>query len=172
MWRTTLKSIAAHKRRQFATGLAVLLGVAFLSGTLVLMRTVTDGFADILGEANAGTDALVRSSIKVGAGDFPERGLVDRSLAGTIAAVDGVAAVAPRIESSGRVVGADGDPSAATGPPSPATGSTTTGSTPTTWPRAAPLPRRARSSSTRRRPRRATWWSARRPWCARLSPST
>jgi putative ABC transport system permease protein len=116
MWRTTLKSIAAHKRRQFATGLAVLLGVAFLSGTLVLMRTVTDGFADILGEANAGTDALVRSSIKVGAGDFPERGLVDRSLAGTIAAVDGVAAVAPRIESSGRVVGADGDPLGGDGP--------------------------------------------------------
>jgi putative ABC transport system permease protein len=116
VWRTTLKSIAAHKRRQFATGLAVLLGVAFLSGTLVLMRTVTDGFADILAEANAGTDALVRSSVEVGAGDFPERGLVDRSLAGTIAAVDGVAAVAPRIESSGRVVGADGDPLGGDGP--------------------------------------------------------
>jgi putative ABC transport system permease protein len=110
MWRTTLKSIAAHKRRLLATCSAVLLGVAFLSATLVLVHTLTTGFADILAKANAGTDALVRSSVQVGGGDFPERGLVDRSLAGTIAAVDGVAAVAPRIEGTGRIVGADGDP--------------------------------------------------------------
>ena len=29
MWRITLRSVAAHKRRLLATGLAVLLGVAF-----------------------------------------------------------------------------------------------------------------------------------------------
>jgi putative ABC transport system permease protein len=110
MWRTTLKSIAAHKRRLLATCSAVLLGVAFLSGTLVLVHTLTSGFSGILAKANAGTDALVRSSVQVGGGDLPERGLVDRSLAGTIAAVDGVAAVAPRIENNGRIVGADGDP--------------------------------------------------------------
>jgi putative ABC transport system permease protein len=110
VWRITLRSIAAHKRRLLATCSAVLLGVAFLSATLVLVHTLTTGFADILAKANAGTDALVRSSIQVGGGDFPERGLVDRSLAGTIAAVDGVAAVAPRIENNGRIVGADGDP--------------------------------------------------------------
>jgi putative ABC transport system permease protein len=110
MWRVTLKSIAARRRRLLATCSAVLLGVAFLSATLVLVHTLTTGFADILAKANAGTDALVRSSVQVGGGDFPERGLVDRSLAGTIATVDGVASVAPRIESSGRIVGADGDP--------------------------------------------------------------
>jgi putative ABC transport system permease protein len=116
MWRTTIKSIAAHRRRLLATCLAVLLGVAFLSGTLVLSYTLTSGFADILADAHAGTDALVRSSVEVGAGDFPERGLVDRSLAGTIAAVDGVAAVAPRIESNGRIADADGDPIGGDGP--------------------------------------------------------
>jgi putative ABC transport system permease protein len=110
----------------------VLLGVAFLAATLVLSHTVANGFAGILAEANAGTDALVRSSVEVGAGDFPERGLVDRSLAETIAAVDGVAAVAARIEGYGRIVGADGDPLGATGPLLPATGSRTTSSTPTT----------------------------------------
>jgi putative ABC transport system permease protein len=110
MWRTTLKSIAAHKRRLLATCSAVLLAVAFLSGALVLIHTVSSGFSDILARANSGTDALVRSSVQVGGGDFPERGLVDRSLARTIAAVDGVAAVAPRIENNGRIVGADGDP--------------------------------------------------------------
>jgi putative ABC transport system permease protein len=110
MWRTTLSSIAAHKRRLLATCSAVLLGVAFLSGTLVLVQTLTSGFADLLADANAGTDALVRSSAEVGSESVAERGLVARSLANAIAAVDGVAAVAPRIESSGRIVGADGDP--------------------------------------------------------------
>ena len=110
MWRITLKSIAGHKRRLLATGLAVLLGVAFLAGTLVLYHTLINGFSDVIAEANKGTDALVRSSLELGQEERTERGLIDRSLADTIATVDGVAAVAPRIESSGRIVGADGDP--------------------------------------------------------------
>ena len=110
MWRITLKSIAAHKRRLLASGLAVLLGVAFLAGTLVLYHTLINGFSDVIAEANKGTDALVRSSLELGQEERTERGLVDRSLADTIAAVDGVATVAPRIEGSGRIVGADGDP--------------------------------------------------------------
>jgi putative ABC transport system permease protein len=110
MWRTTLRSIAGHKRRLLGTGSAVLLGVAFLSGTLVIYRTLVDGFSDILTEAYAGTDAEVRSSNEVGREEVTERALVDRSLVNTIAAVDGVAAVAPRIENDARIVGADGDP--------------------------------------------------------------
>jgi putative ABC transport system permease protein len=117
MWRTTLKSVNAHKRRLLATCSAVLLGVAFLSGTLVLGDTMTNGFADMFTEANAGTDALVRSSVEVGVSDFAERGPVDRALVDEIAAVDGVAAVAPRIEGYGRIVGADGDPLGGNGPP-------------------------------------------------------
>jgi putative ABC transport system permease protein len=116
VWRTTLKSIAVHKRRLFATCSAVLLSVAFLSGTLVLVRTLTTGFADIVAEANAGNDALVRSSVEVGLEDVTERGLVDRSLADAVGAVDGVGAVAPLIEGSGRIVGADGDPIGGSGP--------------------------------------------------------
>jgi putative ABC transport system permease protein len=109
MWQTTLKSLAAHKRRLLSTGSAVLLGVAFLSATLVLVHTVTVGFSDAIADAYAGTDAVVRSDVEVGREELTERALVDRSLEDTLAAVDGVAAVAPRIESDGRIVGADGD---------------------------------------------------------------
>jgi putative ABC transport system permease protein len=116
MWRTTLKTIVAHRRRLLATCSAVLLGVAFLSGTLVLAGTMTSGFSAVVEKANAGTDALVRSGVEVGLEDVAERGLVDSSLADTIAAVDGVAAVAPRIESDGLIVGADGDPVGGGGP--------------------------------------------------------
>ena len=116
MWRITLRSIAAHRRRLLATGLAVLLGVAFLAGTLVLYHTLINGFSDVIAEANKGTDALVRSSLELGQEERTERGLIDRSLADTIAAVDGVAAVALRIENNGRIVGADGDPIGGGGP--------------------------------------------------------
>ena len=71
MWHVTLKTLAAHKRRLLATCSAVLLGVAFLSATLVLSHTLTRGFTDTLAKANAGTDALVRSGVEVGSGDFP-----------------------------------------------------------------------------------------------------
>ena len=117
MWRTTLKSIGAHKRRLLSTCTAVLLGVAFLSGTLVLGDTMTEGFGDMFTEANAGTDALVRSATEVGEADFAERGLIDRALVDEVAAVDGVAAAEPRIEGSARIVGADGDPLGGNGPP-------------------------------------------------------
>ena len=117
MWRTTLKSLGAHKRRLLGTCTAVLLGVAFLSGTLVLGDTMTEGFGDMFTEANAGTDAVVRSATEVGEADFSERGLVDRSLVDEVAAVDGVAAAEPRIEGSARIVGADGDPLGGNGPP-------------------------------------------------------
>jgi putative ABC transport system permease protein len=121
MWRTTLKSIGAHKRRLLATCSAVVLGVAFLSATLVLGDTMTAGFSDLFTEANAGTDAVVRSSVEVGDDDFSERGLVPADLAGEIAAVDGVAAAAPLVEGSGRIVGKDGDPLGGNGPPTVAT---------------------------------------------------
>jgi putative ABC transport system permease protein len=117
MWRTTLKSLGAHKRRLLATCSAVLLGVAFLSGTLVLGDTMTRGFNDMFADANAGTDAMVRSDVEVGEADVAERGLVDAALADEIAALDGVAATAPRIEGYGRIVGADGDPIGGNGPP-------------------------------------------------------
>jgi putative ABC transport system permease protein len=116
MWRITLKSLGAHKRRLLATCSAVLLGVAFLSSTLVLIATVTNGFSETLADANEGIDALARSSVEVGQEDVTERGLIHRSLVDTIAAVDGVAAVAPRIENDGRILGADGDPIGGGGP--------------------------------------------------------
>ncbi|HET6948940.1 MAG TPA: FtsX-like permease family protein [Acidimicrobiales bacterium] len=117
MWRTTLKSLGAHKRRLLATCSAVVLGVAFLAGTLVLGDTMTAGFSDLFAESNAGTAAVVRSATEVGEGDFAERGLVDAALADRIAGLDGVAAAAPLIEGSGRIVGRDGDPLGGNGPP-------------------------------------------------------
>ena len=120
MWRTTVKSIGAHKRRLLATSSAVVLGVAFLSGTLVLGDTMETGFGDMFSEANAGTDAVVRSATEVGDEDVSERGLLDASVVDDVAAVDGVATAVPEIYGIGQIVGSDGDPIGGNGPPTQA----------------------------------------------------
>jgi putative ABC transport system permease protein len=120
MWRTTIKSIGAHKRRLLATSSAVVLGVAFLSGTLVLGDTMETGFGGMFSDANAGTDAVVRSATEVGDEDVSERGLLDASVVDDVAAVDGVATAVPEIYGIGQIVGSDGDPIGGNGPPTQA----------------------------------------------------
>jgi putative ABC transport system permease protein len=120
MWRTTLKSIGAHKRRLLATCSAVVLGVAFLSGTLVLGDTMRSGFGDMFSAANAGTDAIVRSRTEVGSNDISERGLLGADVVDKVAAVRGVAAAVPEIYGIGQIVGADGDAIGGNGPPTQA----------------------------------------------------
>jgi putative ABC transport system permease protein len=115
--RATLTSLAAHKRRLFSTATAVLLGVAFLSGTLVMGDTMRGGFTDTFTQANAGIDAVSRSSTEVGEGEFSERGLLPDDVVDQVRAVDGVAAAAPVIEGIGQIVGAGGDPLGGNGPP-------------------------------------------------------
>jgi putative ABC transport system permease protein len=117
MWKTTLASIRGHKRRLLATSSAVLLGVAFLTGTLVFGDTTSRAFGDLFDEANAGTDALVRSSIDIGTDGPTQTGLLDEALADEIAGLDGVAAAAPVVERAGQLVGSDGDPLGGQGPP-------------------------------------------------------
>ena len=69
MFKLTWKNLLAHKRRLAATFIAVVLGVAFLSGNLVLTDTITRTFDDLFADVNRGTDAVVRSSVKI-EGDF------------------------------------------------------------------------------------------------------
>lgn len=117
MWRTTIRTVGAHKRRFLATCSAVLLGVAFLSGTLVLGDTMRAAFLDMFTEANAGIDAYVRNTTVVGEGDFTERGPVDAALLDDVSAVEGVAVAAPVIEGTAQITGSDGDPLGGNGPP-------------------------------------------------------
>ena len=120
MLKLTSKSMWAHKRRLFGTVLAVVLGVAFLAGTLVLGDTMRAGIDDAFTTANAGIDSVVRSSTKVGSEETETRALVDASLAQRVARVDGVAAAIPNVDALGQIVGADGDPIGGNGPPTQA----------------------------------------------------
>ncbi len=69
MLHVTLKGLLAHKLRLALTALAVVLGVAFMAGSLVLTDTIRSVFDDLFAEVNAGTDAIVRKQ-ETFEGDF------------------------------------------------------------------------------------------------------
>ena len=69
MWKVTRRGLAGHKLRFLLTALAVVLGVSFISGTLVLTSTIQKTFDDLFADINRGTDAAVRSA-NVIKGDF------------------------------------------------------------------------------------------------------
>src|SRR5687768_1024275 len=105
MLRITLKSLWAHKRRLFGTFAAVAIGVAFLSGTLVLGDTLKANFHDLFTEANAGIDVVVRGEEIIDSDFATDRPLIDDSLAETFTEIDGVAAAFPQIEGYGALIG-------------------------------------------------------------------
>src|SRR5438046_9564057 len=92
------KGLLAHKRRMFGTFLAVFLGVAFLSGTLVLGDTLRGNCDNLFTEANAGTDAVVRHASKLGTDPgeaMSQRGLSDKTVVVTWCSVDDDLTVRP-----------------------------------------------------------------------------
>ncbi|MFI1561764.1 ABC transporter permease [Streptomyces sp. NPDC020490] len=117
--RLSAASLRAHKRRFAGTFLAVFLGVAFLTGTLVMGDTLRAGFDTMFGDAARGTDAVVRGADAITAPGESQgvRRPVDAHLADALAAVPGVAAAEPDIQGAGQLVGADGEPVGGKGPP-------------------------------------------------------
>ena len=110
MFKLTMRELAAHKLRLVTTAFAVLLGVAFMAGTLVFTETIGAAFDSTLAEANEGVDAYVRtpSAIDVGYGEPGPR--LDASIAQNVATVDGVDEIALRINGYAQLVGPDGEP--------------------------------------------------------------
>ena len=111
MLRHSLKSAWQHKRRLISTVVAVVLGVAFMSGTLVLSDTLDRSFDEAFGEVLADTDAEVRGPALIDTGFGVLRAPVDDALIEVIADVEGVAAVGPYVEFAGaRVLDTEGEP--------------------------------------------------------------
>src|ERR671918_787333 len=112
MVKTALRNLLAHRMRLFTTGLAVVLGVAFIAGTLVLTDTITKTFDDLFTDAYADTDAMVRAEASFedpnGFGDL--RGRLDASLVDQVADVEGVAVASGDVWGFAQVVDKDGEP--------------------------------------------------------------
>ena len=113
MFWMTIKGLLARKRRLFTTALAVTLGVAFMSGTLVLTDTIGKTFDDLFGDALANTDAQVRQIAAFegvpGADTADQRGRVAASLIPVLRNVKGVAVAEGDIFGYARLLGKDGE---------------------------------------------------------------
>ena len=111
MWTLAIKSVLAKKLRLFSTALSVLLGIAFLSGTLVFTDTLQRTFDDLFANVFAETDSYVRSSVSLDLGfGETQRGRIPDDVLGQVRGVDGVADAQPVVQGYAQLVGSDGDP--------------------------------------------------------------
>ena len=106
MLRTTLKSLAARKLRLLLTATAIVLGVTFATGALVLTDTSTRLFDDQFAQATAGVDVVVRDAAAFGAamGVEVERDPVPADVLETIRTTSGVAGAEGSVRGSALLV--------------------------------------------------------------------
>ncbi|HWU08117.1 MAG TPA: ABC transporter permease [Streptomyces sp.] len=105
MFRTAVRNVLAHKARLLMTVLAVMLGVAFVSGTLV--------FTDTLGNAFRNQSAKNYDKVAVAVTTWAERGdeetaAVDEATLKKIQDLDGVAEATGRVSGFAGVADTDG----------------------------------------------------------------
>jgi putative ABC transport system permease protein len=105
-----MKGLMARKLRLLTTSLAVLLGVAFMSGTLVLTDTIGKTFDDLFADVNAGTDAYVRGASVIESDFGDQRPRVDTSIVEAVRGVEGVAAATGTIQGYTQIVDREGEP--------------------------------------------------------------
>lgn len=111
MLKVTLKELIAHRLRFALTALAVLLGVAFISGTLVLNDTIKRTFDNLFADVNRGTDAYVRAREKLSGGfRNDQRARVPASLVPAIETVRDTATAEGHVQFYAQLVDKKGDP--------------------------------------------------------------
>ena len=121
MNRVAWRSVRAHAKQFFLTTFAVVLGVAFLSGTLALRASMSETFSKL-------TSSTITSDLYVqgpkiasdgnnGSSDSTQTQPIDSSLADQIKQIDGVEAANPGTQVTGVLVGANDTPVSNMGAP-------------------------------------------------------
>ena len=93
MIKVALRGLAGRKLRAVLTGIAIVLGVAMISGTYILTDTVQSAFNNLFTDTYAGTDAVVTGrglDISID-GEKPPDPPIPASVLDTVRGVDGVA---------------------------------------------------------------------------------
>lgn len=112
MFRTILANLARRKLRLLATSLAVLLGVMFTSGTLVLTDSLQGTFDNLFSNVYQGTSAVVRSNAHIEGGiEFgatPSRGTLNDALVAQVSDVKGVAGAEGSVGGYAQVIKVNG----------------------------------------------------------------
>jgi putative ABC transport system permease protein len=117
MIRIALRSLWSRKLRTALTLLAILLGVAMISGTYVLTDQINRGFDDIFKKSVQGTDVnITRKSVFTGTNYYGPGGTLPESLLTQVKGTPGVAEAVGSVGASGSVV-IDGKPVSTGGAP-------------------------------------------------------
>jgi putative ABC transport system permease protein len=106
MMRIALRNVRAHKARLLMTVLAVMLGVAFVSGTLVFTDSVTGAYTASAEKSFAHLDVRVRPV--VGFGEAGSGRLLDQALLDRARALPGVSAADGTVSGFAALAGRDG----------------------------------------------------------------
>ncbi len=134
MFRMAVKSTLAKKLRLISTALAVILGVAFLAGTLVFTDTIQRGFDDLFADVFSHTDAYVRSTTSIDLGMGQEsRGRIAESAVDTVRKVPGVAEAYGYVQGFAQLVGSNGKPLGNPGQGAPTLGMSYTPGAQNSW---------------------------------------
>ncbi|EPD31169.1 ABC transporter permease [Gleimia europaea] len=121
MIKIALRDVWAHATRFLMTILSVVLGVAFLSGTLALRTSLEDTFVQSFASTTFGTIQVEGNPIS---SDSSERGRIDAGAADTIRSISGVKDAQP-VYMSPITVLQDGSPATGVGTVTLATGALT-----------------------------------------------
>src|SRR5262245_4359841 len=118
-----LKGLAGRKLRAILTALAIILGVAMISGTYVLTDTIDKAFSNIFTAVYADTDAVITGKSVFGSED---EGVTppsfDESLLDQVRGLSGVAQASGSINDSAQLTDKEGDIVGGGGPPTLAFG--------------------------------------------------
>lgn len=121
MFRATLRSLLSRKLRLVMSGLAVVLGVMFVSGAFVLTDTLSRSFDALFSSAYSSTDVAVSGKPKIATGELDENAVpanLPASVVAQIGSVPGVASAVGDVGANGaRVIGKNGKVVTSFGPP-------------------------------------------------------
>ncbi|HZP74355.1 MAG TPA: FtsX-like permease family protein [Gaiellaceae bacterium] len=109
MLRVALKGLAGRKLRALLTGLAIVLGVAMVSGTYVLTDTLKAGFNQIFTSVYKSTDAVITGKSAVGNGNNGNNApSFSESLLSKVEKLPGVAEADGGVADQAQLVGRNG----------------------------------------------------------------
>ncbi len=116
MLRVALRGLLGRKLRAVLTALAVILGVAMISGTFVLTDTINKAFDSLFTDSYAGTDVVITGA-QAFETDFGQPPPFEESLFEEVQEVDGVDAAVRGITDFAQLTDKDGGPITTGGAP-------------------------------------------------------
>ena len=121
MWKVTVSGLLAHKLRLALTAVAIVLGVTFISGTLVLTDTLHSTFTSLFGHIYQNVDFEVRgkAAFSDSSGIGSVRKAVPESVLSQVRQVPGVSIAEGTVTGYAQFVAPDGKAVTTGGAPTP-----------------------------------------------------